>query len=137
MKISLNAILNMILSKERITKALTRLRWCAGWSAPLLFANPPKTGFLASRPSYKVTMSLLITLGFSEYHMNDIIFYNMLGSNVLSKAAVICDLSPHAVRCRGDTAWLKRPVFILLFRDISGVGFTSKHPRYYKAIGSM
>ena len=31
--------LDMILSKKRITKALIRLRECAGWSAPLLFAN--------------------------------------------------------------------------------------------------
>ena len=30
----------------RITKALIRLRECAGWSAPVLFANPTKTGFL-------------------------------------------------------------------------------------------
>ena len=30
----------MILSKKRITKVLIRLRGCAGWSAPLLFANP-------------------------------------------------------------------------------------------------
>ena len=30
----------MILSKKRITKALIRLRGCAGWSAPVLFANP-------------------------------------------------------------------------------------------------
>ena len=29
----------MILSKKRITKALIRLCRCAGWSAPLLFAN--------------------------------------------------------------------------------------------------
>ena len=29
----------MILSKKRITKALIRLRGCAGWSAPVLFAN--------------------------------------------------------------------------------------------------
>ena len=35
----------MILSSKRITKALISLRGCAGWSAPLLFANPPKTGF--------------------------------------------------------------------------------------------
>ena len=31
-------------------KALIRLSGCAGWTAPVLFANPPKTGFLASRP---------------------------------------------------------------------------------------
>ena len=30
----------MVLSKKRITKALIRLRGCAGWSAPMLFANP-------------------------------------------------------------------------------------------------
>ena len=30
----------MILSKTRITKALIRLHGCAGWSAPVLFANP-------------------------------------------------------------------------------------------------
>ena len=30
----------MILSKKRITKALIRLRGCAGWSAPVLFATP-------------------------------------------------------------------------------------------------
>ena len=29
----------MILSKEGIIKALIRLRGCAGWSAPLLFAH--------------------------------------------------------------------------------------------------
>ena len=30
----------MILPKKRITKALIRLHGYAGWSAPLLFANP-------------------------------------------------------------------------------------------------
>ena len=32
--------LDMILSKKWITKVLIRVRKCAGWSAPLLFANP-------------------------------------------------------------------------------------------------
>ena len=32
--------LDMKHSDKRITKALIRLRRCAGWSAPLLFANP-------------------------------------------------------------------------------------------------
>ena len=36
---SLVASLDMVLSKQRITKALIRLRGCAGWSSPLLFAN--------------------------------------------------------------------------------------------------
>ena len=35
----------MMLSKKRITKALIRLRGCAGWSAPVLFANPRRQGF--------------------------------------------------------------------------------------------
>ena len=40
----------MVLPKTRITKALIRLRGCAGWSAPVLFEKPPKRGLLASRP---------------------------------------------------------------------------------------
>ena len=39
-EISLVASLDMILSKQRITKALISLRGSTGWSAPLLFANP-------------------------------------------------------------------------------------------------
>ena len=39
-EISPVASLNMVLSKKRITKALIRLRGCAGWSAPVLFAKP-------------------------------------------------------------------------------------------------
>ena len=38
-EISLVASLDMILSNKRITKALIRLRGCAGWSAHLLFEN--------------------------------------------------------------------------------------------------
>ena len=36
------ASLHMILLKKRITKALIRLRGCAGWSASGLFANPQR-----------------------------------------------------------------------------------------------
>ena len=35
----------MILSKRRITRGLIRLRRCAGWSAPVLFANPRRQVF--------------------------------------------------------------------------------------------
>ena len=38
-EISLVASLDIIVSKKRLTKALVSLRGCAGWSAPLLFAN--------------------------------------------------------------------------------------------------
>ena len=37
---SLLSSLDLILSNKLITKVLIRLRGCAGWSAPLLFANP-------------------------------------------------------------------------------------------------
>ena len=40
----------MILSKKRITKALIRLRGCAGWSAPVLFANPRRQVFSRRGP---------------------------------------------------------------------------------------
>ena len=39
-KILLEASVDMILSNKQKTKALIRLPRCAGWSAPLLFANP-------------------------------------------------------------------------------------------------
>ena len=39
-EISFEASLDMMLSKQRITKVLSSLRGCAGWSAPLLFADP-------------------------------------------------------------------------------------------------
>ena len=39
-EISFVASLDRILPKKRITKVLISLPRCAGWSAPLLFANP-------------------------------------------------------------------------------------------------
>ena len=44
------ARLNMVLSKKRVTKALIRLRGCAGWSAPVLFANPQRQVFSRRGP---------------------------------------------------------------------------------------
>ena len=40
----------MVLSRKRITKALIRLRGCAGWSAPVLFANPRRQLFSRRGP---------------------------------------------------------------------------------------
>ena len=40
-----NLDIRMILSIKRITKALIRLRGCAVWYAPLLFANPEDSYF--------------------------------------------------------------------------------------------
>ena len=39
-EILLVASLHTILSTKRVTKALIRLRGCAGWSAPVLFVTP-------------------------------------------------------------------------------------------------
>ena len=40
----------MVLSKKRIAKALIRLRGCAGWSAPVLFANTRRQVFSRRGP---------------------------------------------------------------------------------------
>ena len=37
---------------ENFQQVLISLRRCVGWSGPLLFANPPKTGFVATRTIY-------------------------------------------------------------------------------------
>ena len=49
-EISPIASLHMILFIKRITKALIRLRGCAGWSAPVLFANPRRQVFSRRGP---------------------------------------------------------------------------------------
>ena len=54
MEISLVASLDIVLYKTRTTKALIRLRGCAGWSAPVLFANPRRKIF-SRRGPYVIT----------------------------------------------------------------------------------
>ena len=49
------ASLNMLLSEKRITKAVIRLRGCAVWSTPLLFAYLRRKGF-SRRSLYKVRL---------------------------------------------------------------------------------
>ena len=44
-EVLLVASLDMVLYKARIAKALIRLRGCADWSAPVLFANPRRQAF--------------------------------------------------------------------------------------------
>ena len=48
--LSLVASLDMVLSKKRVSKALTSLPGCTGWSGPLLFANPQRQVFLCQGP---------------------------------------------------------------------------------------
>ena len=52
-EISLVASLDMVLSNKQLTKALISLRRCAGWSAPLLFANPRRQVFSRRGPDGK------------------------------------------------------------------------------------
>ena len=52
--------LNYFLPRERITKALIRLRICAGWSAPLLsHATNMQRLFFATRPDYDIVLVIL------------------------------------------------------------------------------
>ena len=49
-KIKLVPRLDIILSTKQITKALIRLRGCAGWSTPLLFTDPQRQVFWPRDP---------------------------------------------------------------------------------------
>ena len=49
-ELSLVARLDMILSNKQITKALIRLRGCAGWSDPFLLANHRRQVFSRHNP---------------------------------------------------------------------------------------
>ena len=60
-EISLVASLDMILLKKRTTKALIRLRGCAGWSAPLLFANPRRQVFSRRGPNNFLPYPIIYT----------------------------------------------------------------------------
>ena len=58
-EISLVASLDMILLDKRITKALISLRGCAGWSAPVLFANTRRQGFPRRGPNDNGTITVV------------------------------------------------------------------------------
>ena len=61
-EISPVASLQMILSKKRITNALIRLRGCAGWSVPVLFANPPRQVFSRPGPYFVYDAPTIISI---------------------------------------------------------------------------
>ena len=58
----------MILYNKRITKALIRLRGCAGWSAPLLFANHGRQVFSRRGPFSKVAYVLCFDSSIFTWH---------------------------------------------------------------------
>ena len=57
LKVSSIARLHIILSIKLITKTLIRQRGCAGWSAPVFFANPPRQVFWCYSPYHPRTWS--------------------------------------------------------------------------------
>ena len=57
----------IILSKQRITRALTRLRRCAGWSAPLLFAYGYNRFSHDVAPSLYYKKTRYVTMTLSRY----------------------------------------------------------------------
>ena len=77
----------MILSNKGITKALIRLRRCAGWSAPVLFSNPRRRVF-SRRGPFHVDWSRAICLVNSVNAFVNVLqscvnaFVNVLGSFV-------------------------------------------------------
>ena len=52
-------LLNIVLSKKRITKALNRLPRCAGWSAPVFFATPRRQVF-SRRCPFNVSVDIFV-----------------------------------------------------------------------------
>ena len=60
-EISHEASFHIILSKKRITKAMVRLRRCAGWSALVLFANPRRQVFFSRGPYNLISKHSLIS----------------------------------------------------------------------------
>ena len=50
----------MILSNKQITKVLISLHICAGWSVPLLFANPKDKFFLCQDPDDVVSGNVIM-----------------------------------------------------------------------------
>ena len=80
------AILDMILSKKGITKALIRLPGCPGWSAPVLLANHRRQVFSRRGPyenchiiylSYVYFFSDKLTLSLFIYFILPIIYLHL------------------------------------------------------------
>ena len=91
--------LGIILSKKQITKALTRLRGCAGWSTPLLFANPEDRfsrveAHLRNSGVYKCTCSvhlhrLIVLIYISLFSLLALLFH-FLNNNIYIFLSLAC-----------------------------------------------
>ena len=86
LEISAIASIGIILSRQRITKALIRLHKCAGWSAPLLFAYG-KSRFchdVARIMMYKVTYSQCSCAGLDFVSGNPVLSASPVADNCSS-----------------------------------------------------
>ena len=88
-EISLVANLDIVLYKTRITKALFRLRGCAGWSAPVLFANPrrqvsSRCGPFSPRSAiHYLVFFLVFAIILTRKRLHDALFYRLPTISVL------------------------------------------------------
>ena len=90
----------MVLFKKRIAKALIRLRGCAGWSAPLLFANSRRQIFSRRGPlgiHYMKENGIVLPRHFRKaYHssvkMSTQLFVPIHMLSILSESVVQCTL---------------------------------------------
>ena len=79
-EISLIASLDMLLCSKQVTKALTRLRGCAGWCVHLLFAHPRRQVFSRQGPYYKREIN---GLKFTGLPCSRLIEFNVLNTILL------------------------------------------------------
>ena len=90
--------LDMILSNKRITESLIRLRGCAGWSAPLLFATPEGRGPYNDRSNAVFLLLILFVIYVSCLSLLGCIVYFLQPCvQMLSKAdllAFFCRIFP-------------------------------------------
>ena len=76
---------------KRITKALIRLRGCAGWSAPVLFANPRRQVFSRRGPYVKcMSISQVKIEALNDSRLIGLCLYNVI---VLSAVALTLNLA--------------------------------------------
>ena len=67
-EISLEVSLYIILSSKRITKALISLRGSAGWSAPMLFANPRRQVLSRRGPNVNIIRIYMVVIENKELY---------------------------------------------------------------------
>ena len=88
----------MILSNKLITKVLTRLCGCAGWSVPLLLANPKDMFSHLFPPSTTVVVSSLsLSPSFSLSRL--LMYFSRLHVNCLISVHSICFNGKSILRC--------------------------------------